>query len=125
MQQANFKLAQRTTFRRILVIVDANRNPIDLTGCTFEGQARTVLQFTKNVQQDVKPIIFTLTPILPLRLGQVELKITPEATATIQNGEFQFDVIMKKDEDTFQVIEGTLSLSARVTRPQSGEPYDS
>ena len=120
MEQTNFDIEQGATFMADIKIVDADDNPVDLTGTTFRGQVR------KTASSDKIYGVFSFTPtnlaqgMFTVILSAAETSAlpchsSPTAIRTITS--FAYDIEAKySDGSVERLLSGMLNVSPEVTR---------
>ena len=106
----NIVIDQGSTFDLDVLIVDANRNPVNLTGYSFRASMRKTY-FSSTATN------FTITPAEDLTTGLFNLALTAEQTSAIKAGRYVYDIeIEDADGVVTRVFDGIATVTPEVTR---------
>lgn len=116
----NFNVDQGSDFRFDVELLDADDNPVDVSGCIIIGQVR------KKMSNRGVDAVFTIVPI-DLTLGRFTLVLDAIVTSNLQCNlshtahrtitEFAYDVEVHAGDGTVtRILQGVLNVSPEVTR---------
>lgn len=106
----NIVIDQGATFSLDVEVVDANKNPVNLTGYTFRASMR-------KTYYSLTAVNFTITPAPDLTTGIFTLDLTATQTSAIKAGRYVYDIEIE-DEDgvVTRVFDGIVTVTPEVTR---------
>jgi len=101
-------IEQNATFKAAAQLVDANKQPLNLSTYIPKGQIR------KNYKSD--PIMTFSTLIADPSSGKIYITLTDEQTKQLPSGHLVYDVTLEDSNgNKYRVIEGTVEVSPYVT----------
>lgn len=106
-EKFNFSIDQGATFSRAFTILDANNNPVDLSGRTANSQMRksytssTYYQFTSALEAN----------------GVITLSMSANTTEAIPAGRYVYDIETTSNTGVItRVLEGIVTVTPQVTK---------
>jgi hypothetical protein len=102
-------IEQGSTFSRTITIKDASNAVVNITNDTFAGQVR------KRHQSGTVDATMTFN-ITDGANGEVTASITATDTATMDTGDFVYDIEWTSGTTVTRLLEGTATVTPEVTR---------
>lgn len=109
----DFVIPQGVTYPIKMRYLDSNNAPINLTGATIRAQLR------KQFEETTPTIDCTLAngkAFLEAGTFFFGFTLLPEDTAAIEPTTYFFDILVTRNGDVTRAMQGTISLTPRVTR---------
>lgn len=113
--QYNIVADQGATFTRTVTWLDANSQPVDLTGYSARMQVRQRYVSTSTV------LSLTSTPAAGITLGttngQITIQVSATSTAAVAAGEYRYDLELVSGSGVVtRLLMGSFTVRAEVTR---------
>jgi hypothetical protein len=111
----NLDVQNGTDFYRIMTVVDNNKNIIDLSTYTIEGQIRKSYSETDYVSFD----IIKIDPVI----GKISIGLTNQVTNTLTASKYVYDIeITSATGVKYRIAEGLITTSLNVTLAIADSP---
>jgi hypothetical protein len=105
----DIRIYQGDTFVHRLEIVDANENPVDVSGSTFECQIR------KRASYQTVEATFAVD-YSDANIGRILLSLTPPETESLLAGKYKYDIHQVTGTNILTLLYGDAEVVGEVTR---------